>query len=753
MVYSCSQHQTGVGSWSNRGRGNYPLDVRGFALLIDALDATDLGMMVSELLKLHGGIGGVSSDHVKVILSCHEFIWDRLGQQLPFWQDAATFSHQNSSGVEVITITDFEAEELDRALQAINGRELLSHRRPGEWADPHVEAIRNLLQHPGTFGLYATLHRSDHVPSIQNLTWSRLVEQYLEEALTGAGGQCGINRESLQEHLITLTKLARQEQSKDMYLSVERVKEAIPDLDLDRSDPAVSRYAALLRHGVLHERPVSVGRRLVGFHIADVGSYLLSLALEREAQGFSESELYERVTMWLREAYNYPALLDAILAWIDRLADTPQNPTLLLLLDALVKEPFRTEVIFRLVRPTVMKALFGAARRKEPHEFYAYREAAKAVRPSPEKLEEIRRHFHDRDSRYREWAAQLAGLHRDIQAIPGLLDLLQDDERDVEEAAYAALGRIGKPAVQPLLGVIHDESRSTQCRSRWVEALGRIGFRDGEVSIALTSCLRDGQAGETGLLRSALLTAALLRDVEQTSFAIDALSSDDWQVVQAAATLLAEKPEPSAFSALREALGRWASLSDDSLAQSWVLRQLLAALIQMEMPEAKGVAIEFLRANVQGSGGSSPVWAIWAADGLGLPDTRRLIFEDMIQRLDRAPQDHLLWHSFDRLSTTWQPNHLTILAEATQRLADQGVDVAQRIIDGIIQGLQATDDRPLRQEHTQARCSAHACEVPARQLRTGSEPTTTICRWTTRSEDLRSSVGYRRLARRGRIIA
>jgi HEAT repeat protein len=99
-------------------------------------------------------------------------------------------------------------------------------------------------------------------------------------------------------------------------------------------------------------------------------------------------------------------------------------------------------------------------------EFYAYRQATKAVRPSPEKLEEIRRHFHDRDSRYREWAAQLAGLHRDIQAIPGLLDLLQDDERDVEDAVYEALGRIGKPAVQPLLGVIHDASQSTKCRSR-----------------------------------------------------------------------------------------------------------------------------------------------------------------------------------------------------------------------------------------------------------------------------------------------
>jgi hypothetical protein len=270
--------------------------VRGFALLIDGLDETNLGTTVPELLKLHDGLGGVSSDRLKVILSCHEFTWDRLIQQLPFWQDAGTFSHQTGSGVEVIPITDFDAEELDRALQAIDARELLTHRRPGEWADPHVEAIRNLLQHPGTFGLYATLHSSSNVPSIQNLTWSRLVEQYLREVLTKAELQCGINREPLKDQLITLAKLARQEKSRDMCLSVERVKEAIPDLDLDRSDPAVSRYAALLRHGVLHERPATGGRLLVGFHIVDVGSYLLSLALEREAHGLSESKLPALVT-------------------------------------------------------------------------------------------------------------------------------------------------------------------------------------------------------------------------------------------------------------------------------------------------------------------------------------------------------------------------------------------------------------------------------------------------------------------------
>ena len=166
--------------------GELPSHVRGFALLIDALDEADISKIVPELLKLHDGLGGVPPDCLKIILSCHDFIWDKLSRQVPFWQDAGTFSHQTASGVEVITITDFEAVELDSALRTINATELVTPRRPGEWADPHVEAIRNLLQHPATFGLYAELHGSGDIPSIQNLTWSRLIERYLGKALIEA---------------------------------------------------------------------------------------------------------------------------------------------------------------------------------------------------------------------------------------------------------------------------------------------------------------------------------------------------------------------------------------------------------------------------------------------------------------------------------------------------------------------------------------------------------------------------------------
>jgi HEAT repeat protein len=79
-----------------------------------------------------------------------------------------------------------------------------------------------------------------------------------------------------------------------------------------------------------------------------------------------------------------------------------------------------------------------------------------------------------------------------------------------------------------------------------------------------------GGPGDISLLRGALLAAAYLRDPRQISYAIDALSSEEWQVVQAAGKLLTETPDPSALTALQEALRRWSSREERSLPRTWV---------------------------------------------------------------------------------------------------------------------------------------------------------------------------------------
>ena len=294
-------------------------------------------------------------------------------------------------------------------------------------------------------------------------------------------------------------------------------KEALPDLEVDRLDPAQSPYSALAEEGILLKSPAPYPKRLIGFRILDAGSYLLSFTLERQAEGKSVEELRDLATEWVREAYDYTPLLDAILAWTDRLADDPRDPRLLALLDPLVESRiFRTEIIFRFVRPAVVGSLFEAVRDKEPHHFYAYRDAAKAMRPSLDALETIRHHLHDRNPQFRQLAAQLAGTHRDTESISALIELLEAEEEDVRRAAYLALGQIGKPAAGPLLAILGDASQSAICQRRCLDALRAVGVRDDQVSAVLGNCLRDGQLGNTALLRTGLLAAAHLRDVLYT---------------------------------------------------------------------------------------------------------------------------------------------------------------------------------------------------------------------------------------------
>lgn len=683
-------------------RGELLSGPRGFILLIDGLDEADLDAISREMLKLHEGLGQLPPDRLKVIVSCRDLAWKRLDQQLPFWQDMWVDAHQAPHRVEIIQITDFQEEELDSALQAIGATELLTPRPPGEWADPHVQVVRDLLKHPATFALYAGLHASGDVSSIQNLTWSRLIERYMQRALDMAGAQCDVRPEALREQLIELASLARQEKSRDLYLRAEMVKQAMPDMEIDRLNPAQSRYAALRENGILHELPAPGGKRLIGFHIPDFGSYLLSFTLEKQAQSCTKEEFRELATAWLCEGYNYPPLQDAILAWIDRLASNPEDSLLLILLDTLIEGPFRNDVVFRLLRPTIVGSLFAALRQKASHHFYDYAEAAKAVRPSPEALEEIRRYLHDRSPRARQLAAQLTGFHRDARSVSELIELLEDYERAVREAASAALGRIGRAAVPPLLVILGDSSQSAEYRSRCLSALRGVGFRDNDVSAVLSGCLRDGQAGEMALLRSALLAAAHLRDGRQAIYATRALSSHDWRVVEAAAKLLTETADPAAFFALREALRRCSSSERASFEHVFVSRQVLAALTRVGGTEATNIVLNLLRDSLLGSGGIEPIEAIWAADNLGLPDGRRLLLHDILSRLDNTAPDQLLWHSLNRLSSTWLPEHLAVMTEATRQLTDQGVDVARRMVDAVIQGIQVQDDHSLRDHHAQS---------------------------------------------------
>ena len=683
-------------------KDDLPEGLRGLVLMIDAIDEAEPEELTAELLKLHDAIVGVDTTRLKVILSCRDLAWERLEPLLPFEREIGGNAPSSSGSMRVIEVGDFSELEVKHALEAIDATELLTPRQPGEWADPHVETLRELLKHPATFGLYAKVRASGSLPSIQDLTWSRLVEQHVKDSLRKVSARCHISLDSLRDWLIAWANLAWQQRARDFYLSRELIATTWPHLKVDINDPTESPFAALLEVGMLAQQSALGAKRLVGFRTADVGSYFLSLELERQSQDKPPQELRALADKWIREAFNYPPLIDALLAWIDRLADDPQNPRLLTLVEILVESHiFRSEVLFRMMRPAVINALFEIIRQKEPHVFYAYREAVKAVRLSQAEKAKIRRWLHDRDPKARRLAADLAGIHRDEEYIRDLIELLEDDDKEVRDAAYQALSQIGRPAVEPLLGIIQDSSQPVERRTRCLGALRAIGFRDERVSQTLEKALEDGLQGDTALLRSALLAAAHLRDRNQTRQAVAALESADWQVVQAAAKLLTEAPEPDALPSLRDTLHRWINAEQDDFGQLFTVRQLLVALAQIRDDQAKEIVLNAVREGLQDKSRLPAVEALRVADRLDSPTARRSMLEDLLRRVSETPLDPLVWHNVRRLGLTWRPEHLQALAETTKDLSKHGIDVAQRIVDAIIEGTRAKGDHPLGDYHAQ----------------------------------------------------
>jgi HEAT repeat protein len=721
--YSPGWRQVVVSPW----RGELPPHIHGFVILIDAIDEADPSVISHELLRLDNAVSSLPLDRFKVIASCRDLAWAGItkGHRFPFWVEGERSTQPKARSVRVIEVTDFEPEELNNALQRIGATELVTVRRPGEPSDPHIETVRDLIKHPAAFGLYAELHASGDISSIQNLTWSNLVERHLEEALRKVEAKCRVSSDTLHDNLITLANLMRKHKSRDLYLSRDLIKGELLELKMHSNDSTQSGFAALKEEGILAQRRASGAKQLIGFRIPDVGKYLLSFVLEREADLPIEDD-HKFAKELVYEAHDYLPLLDAILAWTDRLADEPRNTILLNLLDVLVDEHlFIIDVVFGLMRPKVLDSLFELARTKERHYFYAFhRKAVHAVRHSPESLQIIRNHLRDSNPGIQEIAVELAGVHRDLDSIPELINLLQAEEEDVCRKAYFALGRIGKAAVPHLLTIIGDISQSTERREHCIRALRSIGFRNDEVSAVLESCLNEGLAGSLTLLRESIKTIDRLRDVRLSSYAKEALLSEDAWIVDAAAKVLAESDDPDVGPRLREAVDVLRQTSDEkTFGPYWALLRLLKAIIKIEGSKSTPFVLQTIVEILRGDGPISQMEAIFLADDLDLPAAHGILLEDLVNRLRKTPPDPQVWQSVIRLGATWRPEHLQALDEANNRLADQGIDVVEQIINAIIQGNQAEGNHPLRDPNAQgaalltaAKCRASSFVIEASRL-------------------------------------
>ncbi len=675
----------------------YPSDSPGLAIMLDAIADANLDHIAQQLTLLNDSLIAAPLNRVKVISSCRDVELDDLlrNSQMPFFVNIEDFQRTTARGYRVAIIDNFKSEELDRALMEIGAVELLSPERPGDRVDSHLATLRDLLKHPGTFEHYASLHASGDVSSLENMTWSGLIERRLNYMLHEAERLSGIVHQDLLGDLVILAELGRQRKAQEFLLDAEEVKNRLPNWFEKHQDSSITPYAALISCGVLLEQAAPENKRLVGFRITDAGAYLLSFQLEQETSGTPTEEFRETVKGWIDEAWNYSSLLDAVLALSDRLSLSPRNPQLLLLLDTLI-DTHRYASLFRLMRPAVLSSLFELIKRDESDWPYKYTEAAIEVRPSSEALQIIRRHLRDINTEARRLAAKLAGLHRDEESVPDLIHLLEDADEDVRHEAFTAFGFIGKSAIPFLLSALTDVEKSEEARSHYLIALRNIGYRNEEVSAVLSNCLADALgAGEPEVLQFALLTAAHLRDRNHAASAIAALQGTNRKVVHAAAKLLTEAPDPPAFQALLGML-RPRFSADGAIVERYRLpSQLMAALHRTDRIAAETELVELVRQGLDGIGELALSEAVRAAQKLELTDAYPLILNQLVSELKQPLPHNLAWHTSEALGSTWQMDQLDALVTEAHKLLAQGTDIARLFVDAIQPNMLKHDESPM----------------------------------------------------------
>ena len=79
--------------------------------------------------------------------------------------------------------------------------------------------------------------------------------------------------------------------------------------------------------------------------------------------------------------------------------------------------------------------------------------------------------------------------HKELVA--ALIDNLDDADAEVRQAVAMALGKVGRQAVSPLVGVLKDKDKSASLRANAAYALGQIGSSAQEALPELTKALKE----------------------------------------------------------------------------------------------------------------------------------------------------------------------------------------------------------------------------------------------------------------------
>jgi len=661
--------------------------IKGFALLIDELfDTPDVDFAIGELKQLHMASRQVPSSAFKLLIACHD-TWE--ADRLSFLINPQSLGDPSNVNAKLIRVADFTAAELSDAFHGIGAGHILQPRQPGELPDPHVENLLDLLKHPSIWGLYARSYHEGTRLATAAISWNSLLENYLSTMLHEAQQRCRFSADLLHEQLMQFAQLARVRQTHDFRLARSELRTNLSILQVDDINPTSSPYAALRELGIFLES-AKVERNEIKLAFSDLGAYLLSFVLEREAQSQEQtaSTLTTTVQNWLNEVYNYAPLMDALLILVDRLAHNPRKLVLQVLLANLIEShTVRLEVALRLIQPATVSVLFEIVAQKELDSFYLYKRAVRALRATPDTIRNAQNYLFDRrHPQVQQLAACFLGANREASCITELVELLEDNDRDLRRDVYDALFQIGEPAIPFLLAVSADPSKLVNWRMGCLHALRVVRVRNLQVSNVLTTCLQEGiETGNAKLLSRTLLTAAAIRDETQVEFAIKALAFADWEVVGNAAKLLTETPSTAAAPMLEAILQGIKLQEADSFMQDLAASQTLAALLAVNTIQTRVLVVHYLEESIRGIGILPSMTAIARIEEWHLPELAGVLLESFVQTITNTTTGTSGYHVLRQFDKIWQAEGLSVLVQTADHLLQQGTNITRLIVDALIE--------------------------------------------------------------------
>ncbi len=311
-----------------------------------------------------------------------------------------------------------------------------------------------------------------------------------------------------------------------------------------------------------------------------------------------------------------------------------------------------------------------------------------------------------RGLRKRSGIVEVLGRIADPRAIAPLVSSLDDDEHDyhrddLRRAVVTALKTIGEPAVNYLIEVVRESTLPVQRSLRYIDALGFIGLRVAAAPQLLGACIQRGLDESPELFRRSLSAAALLRDVSQSRYAIEALSSDERNTVWAGARFLNRMPTPDAFLALRDAIERYNMHEVDRFDRRAVVTSLLGAIIGIDTPESKETALQAVRKILHGTGGATAYDLIRVVSNSPLPGFYAELLAAVVKGIEEPSLSSDIRHILECLGRVWRPEDIKELVTSAQSLAEDGVQVGERFIDVSLRETAPGEYSLLRDERVQ----------------------------------------------------